>query len=112
MQSVVDTVASPWDASSVVSAVWRGLAKRAHESTAILSKNKVDESQRRTVVNHIAAMKNVIEMIFQKKSQIIIVILPPLENPGRNLRNTNLEKIVARKHLATNVPKELESSVT
>ena len=62
-QSAAATVASPWDATSTVSAVWRGLAKRAFESVAILSKWKVDESQRRTVTKHVAALANSIELV-------------------------------------------------
>ena len=43
--------------------MWRGFAKRAFESVAILSKWKVDESQRRTVTKHVAALVNSIELV-------------------------------------------------
>ena len=68
-QSAAAKVASPWDATSTVSAVWRGLAKRAFESVAILSKLKVDESQRRAVTKHVAALANAIELVPNKHPQ-------------------------------------------
>ena len=61
--SAAAKVASPWDATSTVSAVWRGLAKRAFESVAILSKWRVDDSQRRTVTKHVAALASTIELV-------------------------------------------------
>ena len=62
-QSADAKVASPWDATSTLTAAWRGFAKRAFEAVAILSKWKVDESQRRTVAKHVAVLVNSTELV-------------------------------------------------
>jgi len=68
-RSAASAVASPWGAATCVSAVWRGLAKRAFETAAITARPQADTAQHRVVEMHARATTNAIELVPKSASE-------------------------------------------
>ena len=62
-RSAVSAIAAPWGAASAVSAVWRGLAKRAYEVSASMARPSMDEAQTKIVHMHVRAIAKANELV-------------------------------------------------
>ena len=62
-RSAASAVASPWGVATCISAVWRGLARRAFETAAITARPQSDTAQQRVVEMHARAIAKAIELV-------------------------------------------------